>query len=71
MVGKALKSKINGSLFLVEELKNDNGNEFYVILDMSTGKRFASSKDWLEQGIMQNMEILADKPSEKGGGNNA
>ena len=56
MVGKTLKSRINGALFFVEELKNDNGNEYYIILDLATGKRVASNKGWFEHGLMQNLE---------------
>jgi hypothetical protein len=67
MIGKTLISKINGALFYVEELKNDNGNEYYVIVDVASGKRFASSKVWFDNGIMQNLEIVADHPTEKGG----
>ena len=55
MVGKTLKSKINGALFYVEELKNDNGNEYYIIVDVASGNRVSSSKGWFENGIMQNL----------------
>ena len=62
-----VKSKINGALFYVEELKNENGNQNYTILDLSTGKRISSGKEWFENGIMQNLEevrkedVLVDK----------
>ena len=59
MKGKTLKSKINGALFYVEELKNDNGNEYYVIVDVATGNRFASSKVWFDNGLMQNLEVVS------------
>jgi hypothetical protein len=58
MKGKTLKSKINGALFFVEDLKNDNGNEYYIIIDLASGKRVASGKQWFEKGIMQNLEII-------------
>lgn len=58
MVGKTFKSKINGALFYVEELKNDNGNEYYILVDMASGNRIASSKGWFENGIMQNLDIV-------------
>ncbi len=59
MVGKTLKSKINGSLFFVEELKSESVfGQYYIIRDMATGQKFASSKGWFEHGIMQNLEII-------------
>lgn len=58
MIGKTLKSKINGALFFVEDLKNDNGNEYYIVVDLSSGLRIASSKSWFENGIMQNLEVV-------------
>jgi hypothetical protein len=57
LVGRTLKSKINGALFFVEELKNDNGNEYYIIVDLASGKRVASGKQWFEKGIMQNLSL--------------
>lgn len=60
MVGKTLKSKINGALFFVEELKNDKGNEYYIIVDMASGNRFSSGKEWFEKGIMQNMDVVKE-----------
>ena len=58
LIGKILKSKINGALFFVEDLKNENGNEYYIIIDLKSGFRFGSSKDWFEKGVMQNLEIV-------------
>ena len=66
MIGKTLKSKINGALFYVKELKNDNGNEYYVIVDVASGNKFASGKKWFDNGIMQNLEIVSDNQTEKG-----
>mgnify|MGYP003413642511 CR=1 FL=1 len=66
MIGKTLKSKINGALFYVKELKNDNGNEYYIIVDVASGNEFAHGKSWFEKGIMQNWEMV-DRPTEKGG----
>jgi hypothetical protein len=57
MVGKTLKSKINGALFYVKELKNDNGNEYYIIVDLASGKEVTSCKGWFEKGIMQNLDV--------------
>lgn len=56
MIGKTFKSKINNELFYVEELKNDNNNDYYVILVIKTGHRVICGKDWFENGIMQNLE---------------
>lgn len=67
MVGKTLKSKINDDLFYVEDLKKDNGKEYYVILHIKSGKRYNHDKGWFEHGIMQNLEIIADNQTEKGG----
>lgn len=57
LIGKTLKSKINGALFFVEELKKENKTEYYIIVDISSGKRFAHGRAWFEKGIMQNLEI--------------
>lgn len=67
MIGKTLKSKINGNLFYVKELKNDNGNEYYIIVDVASGNELASGKKWFDNGIMQNLEIVSDHTNEKGG----
>ena len=67
MIGKTLKSKINSALFYVKELKNDNGNEYYIIVDIISGNEFASDKKWFDNGIMQNLEIVSNCPIEKGG----
>lgn len=57
LIGKTLKSKINGALFFVEELKKENASEYYIIVDIASGKRFAHGKSWFEKGIMQNLDI--------------
>lgn len=60
LVGKILKSKINGALFQVTELfkdKND-GREYYSVLDLVSGKHYAISRGWFEKGYMQNLEII-------------
>jgi hypothetical protein len=57
LIGKTLKSKINGALFFVEELKNDNGSEYYIIIDLASGMRVASGRQWFEKGIMQNLTL--------------
>ena len=67
MIGKTLKSKINSALFYVKELKNDNGNEYYIIVDITSGNKFANDKKWFDNGIMQNFEIVSGCPTEKGG----
>lgn len=67
MVGKTLKSKINGALFFVEELNNDSGHEYYTVVDVKSGKRNKIGKGWFEHGIMQNLEVVADNTTEKGG----
>lgn len=67
MIGKTLKSKINGALFYVKELKNDNGNEYYIIVDVASGNELMSERKWFDNGIMQNLEIVSSQPNEKGG----
>ncbi len=67
MKGATLKSKINGALFVIDGEFEDNGQKFYSVLDMSSGKRFATGKEWFEKGLMQNLEVI-DHPIEKGGG---
>lgn len=57
LVGKTLRSKINGARFYVEELVKENGFEYYIILDLESRGRIASGKEWFERGIMQNLEV--------------
>ena len=58
LVGKTLKSKINGALFVVDGEFEDGGRKHYSVLDMASGKHIAISKAWFENGIMQNLEIV-------------
>ena len=55
-VGKTYKSKINGALFYVKELRTDCGQELYAVVDMAAGKINYIDKDWFEHGITQNLE---------------
>lgn len=55
-VGKLYKSKINGNLFYVKELRTDCGQELYAVVDMAVGLTNYTGKDWFEYGIMQNLE---------------
>lgn len=56
MVGKILKSKINGDLFYIEEEKVENGKHYYIVRDISSDKLTCWGKEWFEKGIMQNLE---------------
>lgn len=58
LVGKILKSKINGNLFRVADLFTEDGRQFYTIYDMSDGGYVAIEKGWFEVGYMQNLEIV-------------
>lgn len=61
MIGKTLKSKINGALFVVEGIKNDGGKDYYTIVELATGRKFMALKGWFEKGIMQNLvEVEGD-----------
>lgn len=60
MVGKTLKSKINDSLFFVEELFTENGGRYYKVRDLASGGLFCWRKEWFEKGLMQNLEIVAE-----------
>lgn len=55
-VGKTYKSKINGALFYVKELRTDCGQELYAVVDMAVGLTIYTGKDWFEHGIMVNLE---------------
>ena len=57
LVGKTLKSKINGALLAVTELFEESGRQYYTVLDMASGKHIAIGKEWFEKGLMQNLEI--------------
>ena len=58
MIGKTLKSKINGALFYVKELKEEHGKQYYIIQDVKTGGLYPWEKGWFEKGLMQNLEII-------------
>ena len=58
MVGKTLKSKINGKLFFVEELFTEDDRQFYNIRDLTSGGLYCWGKEWFEKGLMQNLEIV-------------
>ena len=58
MVGKTLKSKINGALFYVQELKEEHGERYYIIQDVKTGALYTWGKGWFEKGLMQNLEFV-------------
>lgn len=66
MKGTTLKSKINGVLFVIDGEFEDNGQKFYSVLDMSSGKHYVTSKEWLENGLMRNFEVILH-PTKKGG----
>lgn len=55
-VGKTYKSKINGTLFYVKELRIDCGAELYVVVNMTTMKINYIRKGWFERKIIQNLE---------------
>lgn len=57
LVGKTLKSKINGALFCVTEMFEESGKQYYTVLDMASGKLIACGKEWFEKGYMPNLEI--------------
>lgn len=58
MIGKTLKSKINGNLFFVEELFTECNNQYYKIRDLASDGLFCWGKEWFEKGLMQNLEIV-------------
>ena len=58
MVGRTLKSKINGNLFFVEKLYTEDGRQYYDIRDLAGGGLYYCGKEWFEKGLMQNLEIV-------------
>ena len=58
MTGKTFRSKINGALFTVDGCFENDGRVFYSVLDMASGSHFCVDKDWFENGIMQNLEMM-------------
>lgn len=56
MVGKTLKSKINGEKFFVENVFTETGKQYYTIKHIASGRVFVHDKEWFEKGIMQNLE---------------
>lgn len=60
MVGKTLKSKINGDLFVIDNEFTDNGRQFYLVRHLPTGKVQGLEKGWFEHGLMQNLEVVTE-----------
>ena len=60
MVGKTLKSKINGEKFFVEKVFTETGKQYYTIKHIASGKTTIHQKEWFEKGIMQNLEEVAE-----------
>jgi hypothetical protein len=60
LVGKTLKSKINGERFFVEELFTDktSNREYYIVRHIASGTATPQGKEWFEKGLMQNLEIV-------------
>ena len=58
LTGKTLKSKINGNLFTVEQLKQESNGQYYIVRDLQSEKVVAVGKEWFEKGIMQNLEVV-------------
>lgn len=59
LVGKKLRSKINGQIFIVKErFTAENGVDYYTIADESGERITSTSCGWFEKGIMQNLEII-------------
>lgn len=58
LVGKMLKSKINGKLFYVAESFIENNKQYYKVCEPGTKNYIAVSKEWFEIGYMQNLEVV-------------
>ena len=62
MVGKTLKSKINGNLFQVTEIFTEDNREYYTLLDLASGGLFAIGKEFFGEFVMPNLEIVEASP---------
>ncbi len=58
MVGKTLKSKINGEKFTIDELFTESGRQYYSVRHIASGNVSFHGKEWFEKGLMQNLEII-------------
>lgn len=58
LVGKTIKSKINGNQFCVTELFTEDNREYYTLCDLACGKLFAIGKAFFEEFVMPNIEII-------------
>ena len=58
MIGKTLKSEINGDLFHIDEIRVENNKEYYVVKHIASGKKSNILKGWFEKGYMQNLKII-------------
>lgn len=62
LVGKKLRSKINGAIFyVVNRFTAENGIDYYTITDALGERKTAHSCGWFEKGIMQNLEIIEEE----------
>ena len=58
LVGKTLRSKINGEKFIIDELYEEHGQQYYLVRHIASGKVSCWGKGWFEKGLMQNLEIV-------------
>ena len=61
LIGKILKSKINGERFLVEGDFTEGGKQYYIVRHIASGMATAQGKEWFERGLMQNLEIIGEE----------
>lgn len=58
MVGKTLKSKINGEKFFIDEQFTEGGRQYYSVRHIASGSVSVWGKEWFEKGLMQNLEVV-------------
>ena len=60
LIGKQFKSKINGCMFRVIELRQDNRQQYYVIKALSNGQLCHADKRVFEEMVLANLDEIED-----------
>ena len=60
LVGKTVKSKINGKVFHIDETYTDNGHKYYKVREISTGKILPVHGRLLDEMCMTYLEIVKE-----------
>lgn len=60
LVGKTLRSKINGKVFCVTELRKENNYEQYIVCEISSGKLLPVHRRTFEEMCLTYLEFIEE-----------